>query len=179
MDDMKGKENMIANRLKSLVVMAVFFGLCTVVCFGQTMKVKIIKRQSSETEYSYVVPGHFDSSSDTDLNCRVNDTTANCSGTTTTNGTFTSPRAISYRVTGATLSLLLPDGKVAVVNCGSKFHYAYGNGGLYGKRSCRTPIIDNIQVEFKGKDAKLMWPVSLDGKKIESETYKILAVLDK
>jgi len=167
---------MIASRLKSLAVMAVFFSLCTAVCFGQTMNVKIIKRQSSETEYSYVVPGHFNSSSDNDLNCRVGDTNVNCSGTTATSGTITSPREISYQVTGATFSLLLPDGKVAVVNCESKFKYQYG-GSV--RRSCRTPILDNIQVEFKGKDAKLMWPVSIDGKKLDSETYKILAVLDK
>jgi hypothetical protein len=27
--------------------------------------------------------------------------------------------------------------------------------------------------------AKLKWPVSIDGKQIESETYKILGILDK
>jgi hypothetical protein len=169
------------SRLNCLAAIVVFSILSNVAYSEkpQSMRVKIIKRQSSETEYSYVVPGHFNSTSDTDLNCRMSDTTANCSGTTATNGTYTSPREISYRLTGATLSLQLPDGRVAVVNCGSKFHYEYGGGGIYGKRSCRTPIIDDIQVEFKGKDAKLMWPASVDGKKFESETYKILAVLDK
>jgi hypothetical protein len=33
--------------------------------------------------------------------------------------------------------------------------------------------------EFDGDKAKLKWPVSLDGKKNESETYKILAVVSK
>jgi hypothetical protein len=183
LDDLKGEENMVAIRSKSLAVIAVFFSLCTDVCLGQTMKVKIIKRQSNETEYKYVVPGHLNSSADTDVNCRMSDTTANCSGTTTTNGTFTSPREISYQVTGATFSLLLPDGRVAVVNCASKYKYEPSKGllgpGLNGKRSCRIPIVDNIQVEFKGRDAKLMWPASVDGKKFESETYRILAVLDK
>ncbi len=41
------------------------------------------------------------------------------------------------------------------------------------------PLVDDIQAEFKGKNAKLEWPVSLDGKKMESETYPILAVLPK
>jgi len=41
------------------------------------------------------------------------------------------------------------------------------------------PITNEIDVEFKGKNAKLFWPVSVDGKKMESETYKILGVLDK
>jgi hypothetical protein len=39
------------------------------------------------------------------------------------------------------------------------------------------PLVDDIQAEFKGKDTKLFWVVSIDGKKIESETYRILAVL--
>jgi hypothetical protein len=38
---------------------------------------------------------------------------------------------------------------------------------------------DNIQADFRGDNAKLIWPVSLDGKKMQSETYKILGVLGK
>jgi hypothetical protein len=167
---------MNASQLKPFAIVVVFSGLGSVVCSGQTMDVRIIQRQSSETSYTYVVPGQFSSSSDTDVNCGVGDTTVKCSGTTTTNGTITSPRDISYQVTGATFSLLLRDGRVAVVNCESKFKYQYG-GSV--RRSCRTPLVDDIQVEFKGKDAKLMWPASIDGKKFESETYRILAVLDR
>jgi hypothetical protein len=84
----------------------------------------------------------------------------------------------SYSVTGATLSLLLPDGRTAVVNCVSKFAERFA-GPAGNHRSCRTPILDDIKADFKGKNAKLSWPVSLDGKKFESETYKILAVLPK
>jgi hypothetical protein len=86
------------------------------------------------------------------------------------------PREVSYSVTGATLSLLLPDGRVAVVNCISKYR---PRGDYINRRSCRMPMVDTFEVEFKGKDAKLRWPVSLDGKKFESETYRIVAVLDK
>ena len=84
----------------------------------------------------------------------------------------------SFRVRGATYSLLLPDGRVAVVNCESKFaeHMA---GAAGNKRSCRMPIVDDIQAEFNGDKAKLSWSVSLDGKKMASETYKILGVLSK
>jgi hypothetical protein len=167
---------MNASLLKPFTTAVVFSSLGSVVCSGQTMDVKIIQRQSSETSYTYVVPGQFSSSSDADVNCGVGDTTVKCSGTTTTNGIITSPRDISYQVTGATFSLLLPGGRVAVVNCESKFKYQYG-GSV--RRSCRTPLVDDIQVEFKGKDAKLMWPASIDGKKFESETYRILAVLDR
>jgi hypothetical protein len=82
----------------------------------------------------------------------------------------------SYSVTGATFTLLLPDGRMAVVNCVSKFaeHFA---GPAGNHRSCRIPILDNVHAEFKGNSAKLSWPVSLDEKKLESETYKILAIL--
>jgi hypothetical protein len=38
-------------------------------------------------------------------------------------------------------------------------------------------MVDETQVDFKGKDAKLEWTVSLDGKKKESETSRILGVL--
>ena len=32
--------------------------------------------------------------------------------------------------------------------------------------------------EFDGNNAKLKWVVSIDGKKLDSETYKILGVLE-
>jgi len=81
-------------------------------------------------------------------------------------------------VRGATFALLLPDGRVAVVNCESKFaeHMA---GAAGNHRSCRMPLVDDIEAEFNGDKAKLKWSVSLDGKKMASETYKILAVLAK
>ena len=46
-------------------------------------------------------------------------------------------------------------------------------------RDCRAPLVDAIQADFHGDKAKLEWNVSLDGKKMEAETYKIIAVLDK
>jgi hypothetical protein len=84
----------------------------------------------------------------------------------------------SFTVHGATLTLELPDGRLAVVNCESKFseHFA---GPVGNRRSCRTPIIENIEADFHGENAKLSWPVSLDGKTMQSETYKILGILDK
>ena len=67
---------------------------------------------------------------------------------------------------------------MTVVNCESKFaeHFA-GRAG--NRRSCRMPLVDDIEAEFSGDKAKLKWSVSLDGKTTESETYKILAVLPK
>jgi hypothetical protein len=84
----------------------------------------------------------------------------------------------SFKVHGATFTLQLPDGRLAIVNCESKFaeHMAGRVGNL---RSCRTPLVDSIQADFNGDNAKLIWPVSLDGKKMQSETYKILGILDR
>jgi hypothetical protein len=77
---------------------------------------------------------------------------------------------------GATLSLQLPDGRVAVVNCVSKYKL---KGDYINRRSCRAPLGDEIDAEFSGNSAKLEWIVSIDGRKKESETYKILGVLNK
>ena len=74
-------------------------------------------------------------------------------------------------VTGATLTLQLPDGRVAVVTCTDKPQFNTPTG----KRSCRIPPGDEIEAEFKGDDAKLTWSVR-DNEKHQSETYKVLAV---
>jgi hypothetical protein len=146
--------------------------------FGQKLAVKIINREEGEKQYTYVVPGYSSSNSNTNVNCSDAGSNVNCNGTTTTNGVSTPARVVSFNVRGATYSLLLPDGRVAVVNCESKFaeHMA---GAAGNKRSCRMPIVDDIQADFSGDKAKLSWPVSLDGKKMASETYKILGVLSK
>lgn len=150
------------------------------VSHAQLMTVKIIDRRTSETTYAYQVPGYATSSSYGGANCTANaygdSASANCSGSSTTNTTYTAPRDVSFSVTGATFALLLPDGRVAVVNCVSKFAERM-RGPEGNHRSCRMPIIDEIEVEFKGKNAKLEWSVSLDGKKKESETYTILGIL--
>jgi hypothetical protein len=75
---------------------------------------------------------------------------------------------------GATLTLVLPNGDSAVVNCTSKFQERFAGPG--NVRSCHVPLVDEFEVEFNGDKAKLFWPTSLDGSKIESETYKIIAV---
>jgi hypothetical protein len=159
---------------------AVLAALSATALHAQQMRVKIIDRRTSETNYTYQVPGRATSSTYGGANCTANSfgnsASANCSGSTTTNTLITAPQEVSFSVTGATFSLLLPDGRVAVVNCVSKFAERMA-GPAGNHRSCRMPIVDEIQVDFKGKDAKLEWSVSLDGKKKESETYKILGIL--
>lgn len=116
--------------------------------FTQNLQVKVIDRRDSDDGYEYT--GVFN-------NVAIGKT---------------------FKVQGATFTLQLPDGRLTIVNCGSKFaeHFA-GRAG--NKRSCRTPLVDTLEADFKGDNAKLIWPVSLDGKKMQSETYKILGIFDK
>jgi hypothetical protein len=147
--------------------------VCAASASAQKLEVKIVDRQDSATGYTYFAPGHFNSQSTTNLNC-YGDTNVNCSGSSTTYGAVTAPHRISYEVREATFTLLLPDGRGVVVNCESKYMPKFD---YINRRSCRMPLVDNIYVEFHGDKAKLEWIVSLDGKKTQSETYKVLAVL--
>ena len=82
--------------------------------------------------------------------------------------------AQNLNLSGATLTLVLPNGDTAVANCAGKFHERFSGPG--NVRSCRVPLIDEFEATFDGDKAKLFWPTSLDGKKTESETYRIIAV---
>lgn len=144
---------------------------------GQGFCVKIIDRQYHETHYTYFVPGYSTANANTNVNCFGGDVGVTCSGSTRATGITVPPSVGSFDVRGATFSLQLPDGRIAVVNCESKFKERLAGPG--NRRSCRMPLVDDIGAEFDGDKAKLMWVVSIDGKKMESETYKILGVLDK
>jgi hypothetical protein len=160
------------------IAIAALILACPASALAQKLDVKIIDRQDNETEYTYVVPGHFSSQSNSYANCNGNDNNVNCNGSTTTNGYSMPAHQVSYHVRGATFSLQLPDERVVVVNCESKFRERMA-GPAGNHRSCRKPLVDSIQADFHGDKAKLEWVVSLDGKKTQSETYKILAILGK
>ena len=109
-----------------------------------------------------------------------------CSGTAQASSSSTPASTVSYQVRGATLSLRLPDGRVAVVNCDSRLPPAGAviavallGGKAMKPSNCSVPLVSQIKAEFSGNRAKLKWPVSIDGKKLESETYRILGVLEK
>jgi hypothetical protein len=145
---------------------------------AQKLDVKVLDRQDNETDYTYMVPGQFSSESESSANCSLDSDSASCRGSTTTNGLSTPAHQVSYHVRGATITLLLPDGRGVIVNCESKF--AERMAGAEGNhRSCRVPLVEDIQADFHGDKAKLEWVVSLDGKKMQSETYKVLAILDR
>jgi hypothetical protein len=150
----------------------------SVSAFAQNYQVKIVDQKDNETEYNYVVPGYSTSQSTATASCYGTDNIANCSASGTTDSYSTPAHQVSYRVRGATFALQLPDGRIAVVNCESKFKERFA-GPAGNHRSCKRPLVDDINVDFHGDKAKLEWVVSLDGKKKDTETYKILAVLPK
>jgi hypothetical protein len=151
--------------------------LCAIPTSAQKYSVKIVDRQEHDNSYNYSVPGYSSSNTNANANCYGNSSTINCNGTSTSNTFSTPARHGSFSVRGATFSLLLPDGRIAVVNCDIKFaeHLA---GAAGNHRNCRQPLVNNIEADFHGDNAKLEWVVSLDGKKKQSETYKVLAILD-
>jgi hypothetical protein len=150
--------------------------VCAASASAQKLTVTIINRQDNDTEYTYVVPGYFDSTSNSNAYCYGSGNSANCSGSTTTSGSISPEYQTSFQVHGATFTLQLPDGRAAVVNCKGKFKERMA-GPAGNQRDCRIPLVNNIQAEFHGDKAKLEWVVSVDGKKTQSETYKIVAIL--
>jgi len=84
------------------------------------------------------------------------------------------PQTRSYTVTGATLTLQLPDRRLVRVTCESKYSLRFD---YINRRSCRTPPADEVTAEFNGNEAKLIWSVSLDNRKTQSETYTILNIV--
>ena len=140
----------------------------------QRLNVKIVDRHTSDTNYSYVIPGRVFTQTNVHASCLGYGNIVNCYGSGTTTGVIAPPLPVSYTVRGATFTLALPDGRFAVVNCDSKYAL---RGDYINTRSCRMPLVDDIRAEFKGDGAKLIWSVSLDGKKEKSETYKILSII--
>jgi len=152
---------------------------------GEWLAVRIVGRRTGTSVYTYVVPGFSQTQTNSRAACGLFGTTtlnpngsttvatANCSGAAASS-TLSRPAMVgSYQVVGATFTLLLPDGRSVVVNCNSKRDWPTPSI----RRSCRMPLVDEVEVEFSGDAAKLEWPVSLDGKKFQSETYRVLGIL--
>lgn len=160
------------------LIITLFLSAVSVQAFGkQLMDVVVVDRQDNASTYTYSVPGYSSSSSTLTANCTAFDSFGNCIGQANTT-TFSSPGYTgSYQVRGATLTLKLPDNRMVVVNCASKVNWTeWSNPNTH--RSCRIPLVNRIQAEFNKDNAKLRWPVSIDGKKLQHETYKIIAILD-
>jgi hypothetical protein len=148
--------------MKLLTVFVLGLVLCPIAAQAQKkMQVKIVYRQDNQSQGVYSVPGYSQT---------------NCNGIGSCNQTYNPAQSGTYNVSGATFSLLLPDGRLVVVTCSAKLNWSNLNG-VY--RSCRQPLTETVDATFSGDNAKLEWVVSLDGRKKQSETYKMIAVLGK
>ncbi len=134
-----------------------------------TLSVRIVERQANSSQYTFTVPGYASSNCSlygygtaASLNCAASGMPA---------------RSAQFFVHGATLSLLLPDKRIVVVTCDAKANWTDWHQGMW--RSCRQPVTDTVEAEFNGDNARLEWSVSLDGRKKQNETYKIIGVLSK
>ena len=137
---------------------------------AQKIEVSVLYRQDSDVLYHAVVPGYSGPNADVTGACTLDPDPANCPDPSQTKSEVATP------LIGTTLSLGLPDGRIAVVNCMDR-HSA--NGNYVNRHSCGMPLTPRAEAEFTGQSARLSWQVGQDGKKIESETYRVVAVLAK
>lgn len=137
---------------------------------AQKLEATVLYRQNSDSDYRPLVPGYSDPASP---DCAAELGNAECYNPPQAQA---NSNAVSYTVVGTTLSLLLPDGRVAVVNCLNK--YSSRRTSVI-RRNCGMPLVEHVEAEFKGTTAKLEWPIGPDGGRIESEKYTVVAVLAK
>lgn len=137
---------------------------------AQKLEASVLYRQDSDVAYHAVIPGYSGPNADVTGACTLDPDPANCPSASKSDG------EPNYTLIGTTLSLGLPDGRIALVNCLDR-HSERGN--YIGRHTCGMPLSQHVGVEFNGNNAKLTWQAGPDGKKTESENYKVVAMLDK
>jgi len=152
-----------------------FLASCAPYSPAQKLEATVLYRQDSDVNYFAVIPGYTSPEAENSPTCALDPNPAECSPTSRNNELLSAQGEVTYNVTGTTLSLLLPDGRVALLNCINKYS---ARGTFVNRRSCGMPMSEHVQAEINGKTAKLKWTVGTDGKN-QSETYKVIALLDK
>ena len=136
---------------------------------AQKVPVNVLYRQDSDVFYHAVIPGYSGPNADVTGACTLDPDPANCP-----DSRQDVSNAPIYTLVGTTLSLGLPDGRIALVNCVSR-HSA--NGNYINRHSCGVPLGERAEADFAGQSAKLSWTVGPDGRKTEAETYRVVALL--
>jgi hypothetical protein len=142
---------------------------------AQKLEATVLYRQTSDSNYFAVIPGYTSTPDQGGTDCSLEPLSEACAAPSRTNGAIASQGEVAYNLVGTTLSLLLPDGRVALVNCVNKYSL---KGNYINRRICEMPLVEHVEAELNGKSAKLKWPVGADGK-IEAETYRIVTIFDK
>jgi hypothetical protein len=137
---------------------------------AQKVEATVLYRQNSDTSYSAVIPRPDGSKPEGTVDCAADNTNEACSDPSR----GVAPGQPSLSVTGTTVSLLLPDGRVAVVNCLNKYSY---KGTAINRRSCGMPMVQQVEADLNGNSARLKWSEGPDSIKSESEKYRIVALL--
>jgi len=156
------------NTIRSILTAAITLTI-TPAAFAQTLLVHIVERQDTKTELTAEIPEQ----AETALKSLTGEKKAGDSDKSAAKADK-APQTRSYTVTGATLTLQLPDRRLVRVTCESKYSLRFD---YINRRSCRTPPADEVTAEFNGNEAKLIWSVSLDNRKTQSETYTILNIV--
>ena len=138
--------------------------------FAQTLLVRIVERHDTKTELTAEIPDQAGSTASKSSTGEKKAGSSDKSAAKADKGT----QIRNYSVTGATLTLQLPDRRLVRVTCESKYALRFD---YINRRSCRTPPADDVTAEFKGDEARLIWSVSLDNRKTQSETYTILNIV--
>jgi len=142
---------------------------------AQKLDATILYRQASDSNYFALIPGYTTTPVEGGTDCSLEPLSEACAAPSRNNGAIAAPGQVSYNLVGTTLSLLLPDGRVALVNCVNKYSV---KGNYISRRVCDMPLVEHVEAELNGKNAKLKWPVGIDGK-FAAETYRVVAILDR
>lgn len=148
------------------------FALSVASAAAQKVSASVLYRQDSDVLYHAVVPGYSGPNADITGACTLDPDPANCPDPQAGDAKGTP----SYMLMGTTLSLGLPDGRIALLNCVSR-HSA--NGNYINRHSCGMPLTERVDAEITGQSARLSWMIGQNGKKTESETYRVVALLAK
>lgn len=159
-------------RLLAIGVTIVWLTFFVRALFAQKVEATVLYRQNSDTSYRAMIPKPDGSRPEGVIDCAAEVANAVCENPVpdTTTG------QPSLNVTGTTVSLLLPDGRVAIVNCLNKYSF---KGNYVNRRSCAMPMVSRVQADLDGKNAKLRWSPVADNPKAETETYHIVALLNQ
>jgi hypothetical protein len=150
--------------------------VCARYAFAQKVEATVLYRQASDNSYTAVIPGPDGTPPAGTVDCAAEIANPACVGALSSVRSGSGPAEPRLNVSGTTLSLLLPDGRVAVVNCATKYSF---KRDYISRRMCAMPLVEHVEANFNGQSAKLKWPVGQDGRKTESENYKLVALLKR
>ena len=166
---------MSKSRWMGLATAFLFVAASAQLARAQKLDATVLYRQASDSNYFAVIPGYTVTPDEGGIDCSLEPLSEACAAPSRNNGAIAAPGQVSYNLVGTTLSLLLPDGRVALVNCVNKYSV---KGNYLSQRICDMPLVEHVEAELNGKNARLKWPVGNEGKTV-NETYRVVAILNK